>query len=397
MIRRPVHAPSALRRFIDSEASGGYLLIGATALALISANSFLEVPYRNLAEASLGGLSVETWVNDVLMPVFFLLIGLEIKREFLHGRLRTWSSRTLPLIGAIGGMAVPALIFVGFNWREPQALRGWAIPSATDIAFALGVLSLLGNRVPASLKVFLTTLAVLDDLGAVAIIALFYTGGLSAPVLGLAASTLLILVGFNRAGVRSLWPYLLLGTVLWMLIWHSGVHATVAGVLLAMTIPADTSSTGPERRGSPLHRLEHALEPWAAYAVLPMFAFVNAGVSVGADGLKTAFSPIALGTGLGLWVGKQAGILISVWLAVKFKFGQRPQGATWAQTYGVCLLCGIGFTMSLFIASLAYPGSPEQIHATKMGVLIGSALSAVSGAVVLFSSSRRQTGRAQEA
>ena len=394
MIRRLIRAPSALRRFIVSEASGGYVLIGVTALALVSANSSLATSYFLLVEASLGGLRVETFVNDGLMAGFFLLIGLEIKREFLHGQLRTWSSRSLPLIGAIGGMAVPALIFAGLNWREPQALRGWAIPSATDIAFALGILSLLGDRVPASLKVFLTTLAVLDDLGAVAIIALFYTGGLSLPLLVLVAVTLAGLVGLNWVGVRTLWPYLLLGAVLWMLVWHSGVHATVAGVLLAMTIPADTPSTAPERGGSPLHRLEHALEPWAAYVILPTFAFINAGVSIGADWLKVALSPIALGAGLGLWLGKQAGILVSIRLAVKLKFGQRPQGATWAQAYGMCLLCGIGFTMSLFIGSLAYPGSPEQMHATKMGVLIGSLLSAMSGAVVLLFASRRQTGHA---
>ena len=372
-----------LHRFLKNEAAGGLTLMAVTALALALANSPLRTAYHHVVEADLLGLHVEAWVNDVLMPVFFLLVGLEIKREFLHGQLRTWSSRMLPLIGAVGGVAVPALIFVALTWGDSAALRGWAIPAATDIAFALGVLSLLGSRVPASLKVFLTALAVLDDLAAVLIIAVFYTADLRPMELAAAAAVMAALLGLNRAGVGRLWPYLGLGVILWALVWRAGVHPTVAGVLLALTIPATAGSAAQSRPLAPLQRLEHALQPWAAFAILPVFAFVSAGVSIGADWMASVSHPVTLGVALGLVLGKQGGVMLGVWLAVVFRLAPRPAGARWSQVYGVALLCGIGFTMSLFMGDLAYPLDADRVESAKLGVLIGSALSAVAGALTL--------------
>lgn len=385
MIKRIAHRlPSALRGFIDGEASGGLVLMAFAALALIAANSPLADLYGTIVHARLGTLSLEGWVNDGLMAVFFLLVGLEIKREFLHGQLRTWPARALPGLAALGGMLVPSLIFAGVNWTHPASLRGWAVPSATDIAFALGVLSLLGDRVPASLKVFLTALAVLDDLGAVVIIAVFYTGSLAWPPLGLAALVLAGLVGLNLAGVRRLWPFLVLGAALWGLVWRSGVHSTVAGVLLAATVPAEDPPAHGEDRRAPLNRLEHALGPWVTFAILPAFAFVNAGVEFGQrGGLAGLANPVTLGAAAGLCLGKQVGVLGSVWLCVKLRLAGRPAGASWLQVYGVALLCGIGFTMSLFIGLLAYAKLPDLQDATKVGVLIGSVLSALAGGLVL--------------
>ena len=389
----PRRLPSALRRFIDSEASGGLVLMACAALALLAANSPLAGPYGRLLGLHAGGLGLVDWVNDALMALFFLLVGLEIKREFLHGQLRTWRARALPGLGALGGMAVPALIYAGFNLAHPATLRGWAIPSATDIAFALGVLSLLGDRVPASLKVFLTALAVLDDLGAVLIIALFYSSGLSFPMLGLAALVFAVLLTLNRLGVKHLLPYLVLGAVLWVLVWRSGIHATIAGVLLALAIPAaaagqadaglaDAGAAGRDG-ASPLHRLETALGPWVGFLILPVFGFVNAGVGFGAGGPGVLTSPVTLGVALGLFLGKQTGVLASIWLAIRLKVARRPAVANGLQIYGVTLLCGIGFTMSLFIGLLAFAPTPEFQDETKIGVLLGSLLSACAGALVL--------------
>ena len=364
---------------MHSEASGGLMLMAAAALALAVANSPLFFLYEAFVHAPIVGLPLETWVNDALMAVFFLLVGLEIKREILHGQLRVWHDRVLPGLGAIGGMVVPAGVFAAINWTHSGSLRGWAIPSATDIAFALGVLSLLGNRVPASLKVFLTALAVLDDLGAVLIIALFYTGALSWPMLSLAALTFGGLILMNRTGVRRLWPYLVVGSVLWALVWRSGIHPTVAGVLLAVTVPDGRLG----EKATPLQRLETALEPWVAYAILPIFAFVNAGVSFGAQGAAALLHPVTLGVAAGLVIGKQCGVMGSLWLAVRSGLAQRPAGASWGQVYGVALLCGIGFTMSLFIGLLAFASRPEYQDETKIGVLVGSLLSACAGALVL--------------
>lgn len=389
MTRLPVRRiPSALRRFIDSEASGGLVLIAMAALALVLANSPLSAIYADVVAARVAGLSLQSWVNDALMAVFFLLVGLEIKREMLHGQLRTKSARAVPGLAALGGMAVPALIFAAINWGRP-GVGGWAIPSATDIAFALAVLSLLGDRVPASLKVFLTALAILDDLGAVLIIAVVYTHDLSPLFLGLSAGVFLALVLLNRAGVRRLWPFLIGGLVLLALIWRSGVHSTVAGVLLAFAIPADGGAA--EDRPTPLHRLETALEPWVAFLILPLFAFLNTGVAIGGHGLAALAEPVTLGVAAGLVLGKQAGVLAGLGLGMALGTG-RPRGASWLQLYGTALLCGIGFTMSLFIGMLAYGTSPELQSQSKIGVLAGSLLCAVAGTLVLRLAARQEAG-----
>ena len=369
---------SAFRAFLDNGASGGLVLMAAAAAALAVANSPAAPTYAAVIHATLAGHSVETWVNDALMAVFFLLVGLEIKREFLHGQLRSWPDRLLPGLGALAGMAAPAAIFAAITWTHPGALRGWAIPSATDIAFALGVLSLLGDRVPASLKVFLAALAVLDDLGAVLVIAMFYTASLSLPMLGGAALTLVALVALNRSGARALPPFLALGVLLWVLVWNSGIHPTVAGVLVALTIPSRRRAESD--RESPLHRLEHALGPAVAFAILPVFAFCNAGVALG----NAEFShPVTLGVAAGLALGKQGGIMASLWATTRLGLARRPAGASWGQLYGVALLCGIGFTMSLFIGLLAYGPRPELLAETKLGVLLGSVTSAAAGTLML--------------
>jgi NhaA family Na+:H+ antiporter len=368
--------PSAFRRFLESETAGGIVLMASAALALVVANSPLLPAYRETLGAPLAGLTVAGWINDGLMAVFFLLVGLEIKREVLHGQLHSWTARALPGLGALGGMIVPALIFAFFNQGHPS-LRGWAIPSATDIAFALGVIALLGKAVPTSLKVFLTALAVLDDLGAVLIIALFYTSDLSLPMLGAAAGILALLIVLNRLGVRHLAPYLLLGVVLWVFVLRSGIHATVAGVLLAATIPAD----GPE--ASPLHRLESALSGWVAFIILPIFGFANAGVPLAGSASTALAQPVTVGTALGLLLGKQCGVFLAVWLAVQLRLASRPARASWLHIYGVSVLCGIGFTMSLFIGLLAFARAAELQDDVKIGVLLGSLLSATAGALVL--------------
>jgi Na+:H+ antiporter, NhaA family len=318
------------------------------------------------------------------MAVFFLLVGLEIKREMLDGQLRTWPDRVLPGLAALGGMAAPALVYAGVNWSSPETLRGWAIPAATDIAFALGVLALLGSRVPVSLKVFLTALAIIDDLGAVLIIAVFYTADLSLPMLGGAGVTLAVLYALNRAGVGRLWPYLLLGSVLWVLVLKSGVHATVAGVLLAMTIPLRLSVGRPDDPTSPLHALEHAIHPWSAYLILPIFGFANAGVSLAGFSPRMLLDPVTLGVALGLFVGKQVGVFGFVLAAVKLGLAKRPARANWGQIYGVALLCGVGFTMSLFIGLLAFANAPALEAEVKVGVLAGSIACMLAGALVLL-------------
>jgi len=382
--RRSVLRRSALRDALRSDAAGGLILMASAALALAAANSRLAAEYFGLLAAHIGPLSVLHWVNDGLMAVFFLLVGLEIKREVLDGRLRTWPDRILPGVAALGGMLAPALIYVFVNRASPGTLRGWAIPTATDIAFALGVLSLLGSRVPVSLKVFLTALAILDDLGAVLIIAAFYTADLQVPALAGAGATVAVLFGLNRAGVNRLAPYLVLGGVLWVLVLASGIHATIAGVLLALTIPLRPSPGRPDDPASPLHRLEHALHPWSAYLVLPLFGFANAGVALG--GLSTAMllEPVTLGVALGLVLGKQVGVFGMIVAAVKFGLAPRPAKAGWWQLYGLSLLCGIGFTMSLFIGLLAFADRPSLETDTKVGVLLGSAISMLAGALVLL-------------
>ncbi|PZW50329.1 sodium/proton antiporter (NhaA family) [Humitalea rosea] len=374
---------TALRDFLRTEAAGGLILMGTAVLALVVANSPLAPAYFSTLKSYILGLSVQHWVNDALMALFFLLVGLEIKREMTDGQLRQWSDRVLPGIAAFGGMVVPALIYAGFNLASPGTLRGWAIPSATDIAFALGVLSLLGPRVPVSLKVFLTALAILDDLGAVLIIAIFYTADLSVPMLGASALTLAALVALNLSGVQRLWPYLLLGAVLWYVVLQSGVHATLAGVALALTIPIRRTPGTPEAQDSPLIRLEHGLAKWVAFGVVPIFGFANAGVSFAGMSFASLLAPVPLGIMLGLFLGKQVGVFGCVWAAVRLGWASLPARAGWMQLYGVSLLCGIGFTMSLFIGLLAFSGSEALQDEVKIGVLAGSVLSAVVGAAVM--------------
>ncbi|HEV7775528.1 MAG TPA: Na+/H+ antiporter NhaA [Luteibacter sp.] len=382
MERPPIRLRSALNHFISSESAGGICLMVAAALALIVANSPLAETYFAVLHAYAGGLSVLHWINDGLMAIFFVFVGLEIKREFLEGALATWYRRALPGIAALGGVVVPALIYVAFNIGHPAALRGWAIPTATDIAFALGILALLGSRVPPSLKIFLTALAIIDDLAAVAIIAVFYTSDISLPALAGAAATTVVLFALNRFGVKSLLVYLAVGAVLWVFVLKSGIHATVAGVVLALAIPRAPKGVRMVEANSPLLKLEHALAPWVGFLILPVFGFANAGVSFAGVTLGDLMHPLTLGVALGLLLGKQIGVFGAGWLAIRFDLAEMPQGANWRQLYGVALLCGLGFTMSLFIGLLAFD-DPHLQDTVKLGVLGGSALAALAGILVL--------------
>ncbi|MER9300088.1 Na+/H+ antiporter NhaA [Mesorhizobium sp. M0621] len=380
--QRPV---SVFREFLDSEAAGGIILMVAAALALIVANSPLAETYFAALHAYLGPLSVSHWVNDGLMAVFFLLVGLEIKREMLDGQLSTWPRRVLPGVAAAGGMVVPALVYVAINRNNTAALSGWAIPTATDIAFALGVLSLLGSRVPASLKVFLTALAIIDDLGAVIIIAIFYTSGLSLAYLGSAFAVIAALVVLNRMRVMTLVPYLVLGAILWVLVLKSGVHATLAGVALALTIPLERSAgIGHDLDHSPLHRLEHGLHRIVPFVVIPIFGFANAGVSLAGLSFGALIEPLTLGVAAGLVVGKLVGVFGSSALAIRFGLADLPANAGWTHMIGISLLCGIGFTMSLFIGLLAFASDVALQDAVKVGILAGSFIAAILGAAVLL-------------
>jgi NhaA family Na+:H+ antiporter len=379
---------SFIREFFRMEAAGGILLVAASVAALVVANSALAPYYdaflKTYATIRVGGLAIDKplllWINDGLMALFFFLVGLEIKRELLEGELSSLSQAALPAIAAVGGMAVPALIYATINLGSEESLNGWAIPAATDIAFALGVLGLLGSRVPISLKVLLTAIAVFDDLGAIVIIALFYTDQLSLLALGLASAALAVLVVLNFAGVRKQAPYLVVGTILWVCVLKSGVHATLAGVAVAMAIPMSGRHADDP---SPLKSLEHAVHPWVAYAVLPLFAFANAGVSFAGIGWNSFLEPVTLGITAGLFVGKQVGILGTIWLTVRTKLARMPDGANWQQVYAMAVLCGIGFTMSLFIGGLAW----EHAHfdaPVRLGVITGSLLSAVIGSLVFL-------------
>ncbi|MEE1610584.1 Na+/H+ antiporter NhaA [Microvirga sp. CF3016] len=380
---KPRRRVSLMRRFFDSEASGGMILMGVTVVALAAANSPLADTYFAVLKTYVFGLSVLHWINDALMAVFFLLVGLEIKREMLDGQLSTWPRRILPGVAALGGMVVPALIYLAITWNEPQLRNGWAIPTATDIAFALGVLAVLGSRVPTTLKIFLTALAILDDLGAIIIIAVFYTSGLSLTMLGAAALCLVVLVAFNRFNVTTLVPYLVVGAILWFFVLKSGIHATLAGVALALSIPLQPHPKKTKAEDSPLHRLEHALQPWVAYAIIPIFGFANAGLPLSGLSFDYLLAPLPLGIALGLFLGKQLGVFVFSELAIRLNLADMPAGASRAQCYGVALLCGIGFTMSLFIGALAFPDQEDLMNATKIGVLMGSALSALAGYLVL--------------
>ncbi len=381
-----------LRRFIRNEASGGVVLLGAALLALVVANSPLGGAYVEALHRYLGPLSVLHWINDGLMAIFFLLIGLEVKREIICGQLSSWSRRILPGAAAVAGMAVPAAIFAIVNLGSPENLRGWAIPAATDIAFALGILALLGSRVPVSLKVLLTAIAVIDDLLAIVVIAVFYTGEISILPLALAASGLAVLVILNKSGVRSLVPYVAIGIAVWYGVLLSGVHATLAGVAVALTIPLRSARRQPTTRESepPLERLEHTIQPWVAFAIVPLFGFANSGVSLAGFTAADLVSPLPLGIALGLFVGKQIGIFGTIWALVRLDLADAPAHATWRQVYGMAILCGIGFTMSLFIGGLAFAASLHAMDAVKLGVLGGSLLAGVGGWLLLSGSKPEQ-------
>ena len=380
-----------LATFLKTESASGVVLMIAAVLALIWANSPAAPLYDAILAMKVvvtaGGVGLDKplilWINDGLMAIFFLLVGLEIKREVLEGELSSPAKAMLPGIAALGGMAVPALVYCLFAQAEPGALQGWAIPAATDIAFALGVLALLGNRVPGSLRVFLLALAIMDDLGAIVIIAVFYSHGLVPLALGLAAASAVGLWLLNRAGVRSLTPYLLLGLVLWGCVLKSGIHATLAGVVLAFAIPLRVKDRdGKRAQDAPLHCLEHALHPWVAFLIMPVFALANAGVPLVGITPASLLEPVPLGIALGLFLGKQAGVFLAVWTAVKIGVVERPARASWGQVYGVAVLTGIGFTMSLFIGTLAF-ADPQHAVAVRLGVLTGSLASALVGYALL--------------
>lgn len=380
-------SPSALRQFLTHQSSAGLILLATALLTLLVANSSLHSGYEQILRSHLGPLSVKHWVNDGLMAIFFLLVGLEIKREMLDGQLSTWSRRILPGIAAAGGMTVPALIFLGFN--SGATARGWAIPAATDIAFALGVLSLLSKRVPASLRIFLSALAILDDLAAVMIIAVFYTAELNLSYLLGAATITCALYAMNRFRVMRLTPYLLLGLVLWFFVLRSGIHATIAGIVLALIIPLRTSpGTLEDEIHSPLHRLEHLLHRPVSFLILPIFGFANAGVPILGLSAAAFAAPVTLGVGLGLLGGKTVGVFGFALLAIRLKLAKMPSHARPSQLLGIALLCGIGFTMSFFITPLAYPGDALLQTEAKIGVLLGSLFAGVAGFAVLLAGRR---------
>lgn len=376
----------SITRFLRTETAGGALLLMAMFAALLFANSGLSGIYEAFlglpVEIRVGAFSIAKplvlWINDGLMAIFFFMIGLELKRELIDGELSDSSQIKLPIIGAIGGMAAPALIYTAFNHHDPVAMQGWAIPTATDIAFALGILSLLGKRVPLPLKIFLVSLAIIDDIGAIIIIALFYTVELSLLSLSVASVCLAILFTMNRRGVATPAPYLLVGLVMWTAVLKSGVHATLAGVALAFFIPYRTRD-GRNLAGE----IEHDLHPAVAFIILPLFAFANAGVALDANALAKVITPVPLGIAAGLFIGKQMGVFLSCYLAVKLRLAPLPK-MRWRELYGVALLCGIGFTMSLFIGSLAFEqtGASQQ-GVDRLGVLLGSLLSAVAGLLYL--------------
>ncbi len=385
---KPIRALEAIREFLKLESASGIILVGAAVLALIISNSplsslydlFLDTP----VEIRIGGLYLAKplllWINDGLMAIFFLLIGLEVKREILDGQLSSLSQVALPGIAAIGGMAIPALIYVIFNMNNASALNGWAIPAATDIAFALGLLALLGSRVPLSLKLFLLTLAIIDDLGAIVIIAIFYSGELSTTSLIFAAVAIATLFAMNFLGVKRVAAYIVVGIILWICVLKSGVHATLAGVILAFAIPLRTKEDEP----CPLREMEHSLHPWIAFGIMPIFAFANAGVSLKGMSLGSLFEPIPIGIALGLFLGKQAGVFGFSWAAVKLGLAKLPSDLNWRLIYGTSVLCGIGFTMSLFISTLAFDSSiADDAISARIGILVGSFIAAIVGYLVL--------------
>lgn len=380
-----------LNTFLKQETTPGLVLMAAAILALLANNSVLRPLYDAFlttpVEVQIGALEIAKplllWVNDGLMAIFFFLVGLEIKREALEGNLSSLDRAALPLFAAVGGMLVPALIYVGINWSSPDTMRGWAIPAATDIAFALGILALMGTRAPIALKVFLLAVAIIDDLGAILIIALFYTADLSLTALGYAGIFLVGLIVLNRLGVKGITPYALLGIAMWVCVLKSGVHATLAGVLTALAIPmAGKSADAP----SPLKHVEHWLHPWSAFLVLPLFAFSNAGIALSGLSMDLVTGPVPLGIALGLVIGKPLGVMLFSWLGVRTGLARLPEGVGWLHLLGVSCLTGIGFTMSLFIGSLAF-GTPEMLNMVRIGVLGGSILAGTLGVIILLAAS----------
>lgn len=383
-----------IREFLKHDSAGGILLAVAAFFALVLANSPLYWLYQDFTEipvtVAIGDFEISKplllWINDGLMAIFFMMVGLEIKREILDGQLSSIDQIVLPGIGAIAGIIAPALIYTYFNLQDPIAIDGWAIPSATDIAFALGIFTLFATKAPLSLKLFLLTVAIFDDIGAIIIIAVFYSDNVAPVSLGIAAVGLSILLLFNYLNIRFISAYMVVGTVIWAAVLKSGVHATLAGFLIAWFIPLKL----PNRDGKPmLPTLEHALHPWVGFVILPIFAFGNAGVNIIDADADALFSPITLGIALGLFIGKQVGIFGACWLAIKCSVASMPKGASWTQLYGVSLLCGIGFTMSLFIGTLAFEKQGlEYQTSVKIGVLLGSLLSAVVGGILISRSSK---------
>lgn len=385
-------AITAIQKFMKKDTSGGIVLMIAAVLAMIANNTVLAPLYSGFLNApvtlQLGDLVIAKtavlWINDGLMAIFFFLVGLEIKREVMEGELSSFDKASLPVLAAIGGMVGPALVYVSLTASDPTAFNGWAIPAATDIAFALGILALVGARAPASLKVFLLALAIIDDLGAIIIIAIFYTANLSTGALGLALAGLALAMLISRMGVKSLAPYVIIGAFMWVGVLKSGVHATLAGVAIALCVPLNVKAGE-----SPLRRAEHGLHYWVAFAILPLFAFANAGVSLKGMTVAQLVAPVPLGIAAGLFFGKQIGVMLTALAAVKTRIGTMPKGANWKQMYGVACLTGVGFTMSLFIGGLAFD-TPERMNEVRLGVLMGSIASGVVGYMLLMMAGARR-------
>jgi Na+:H+ antiporter, NhaA family len=379
--------------FFKLEAASGLVLLIAAIIALIISNSFLSTLYFETLNKYLFiginkfglKLSIHHWINDALMAIFFFFVTLEIKREFIQGELSNIKKALLPIIAAVGGMLVPALFYIFINWGNSETMNGWAIPSATDIAFSLGILSLLGSRVPISLKVFLTALAIIDDLGAILIIAFFYSGELSVPYLSLILVSYIFLLILNKFSVKKFIPYLIIGLFMWFFTFKSGIHATIAGVLLASTIPHRKK----DRDFSLLVKLEHGISPYVAFMIMPLFAFANAGVNLEGLSLSSLMTPVPLGILCGLFFGKQIGVLLFSYVSIKFKFAEAPNNSNWLSIYGVSILTGIGFTMSLFVGNLAFEDNIQYIDGVKIGVLTGSLLSTIFGYILLLISSKK--------
>ena len=379
--------------FFKLEAASGLILLIAAIIALVISNSsFSNLYFDTLNQYLFVGindfglkLSIHHWINDLLMAIFFFFVTLEIKREFIQGELSNLKKALLPIIGAIGGMVVPALVYVFINFGNTETLNGWAIPSATDIAFSLGILSLLGSRVPISLKIFLTALAIIDDLGAILIIAFFYSGDLSISYLSLILISYILLLILNKFGVKKFMPYLVIGAFMWFFTYKSGIHATIAGVLLASAIPHRIK----DKDFSLLIKLEHAISPYVAFMIMPIFAFANAGVSLEGLSLMSLLEPVPLGILLGLFVGKQIGVMLISFIAVKLGVAQMPDKSSWLSLYGVSILTGVGFTMSLFVGNLAFVENIQYIDGVKIGVLSGSLLSTVFGYFILLYASKK--------